>query len=54
MQDLKYILANVCSVIALGLVLFKVYTTREIDNIGYIILFLILTGQFLLFVSYHI
>ena len=44
------ILASVFSVIAFFLLTFQVHLTRKTDHLGYIILFLILTGQFLLFV----
>jgi hypothetical protein len=55
MSDLKYkfinILASVFSVLAFGLFTLKFHTTRETDNIGYTILFLILAGQILLFLN---
>jgi len=54
MQKLKYIflpvVASVFSVLAFFLLTYKVHLTRETDHLGYMILFLILTGQLLLFV----
>jgi hypothetical protein len=55
MRHLKYkfisILASLLSIIAFFLLAFKVYNTQETDNIDYTILFLIISGQLLIFLN---
>lgn len=55
MKELKYkfipILASIFSVTAFSFLTFSIHTTRKTDDLNYIILFLILSAQLLLFLN---